>query len=53
MKKKAAKIVNSAILGMDFRTVVVAGKAYVIKPPTIKNWQAQDTGFPILTRVKA
>ena len=36
MKKKAAKIVNSAILGMDFRTVVVAGKAYVIKPPTIK-----------------
>lgn len=32
----AAKIVNSAIIGMDFKTVVIAGKAYTIHPPTIK-----------------
>lgn len=32
----AAKIVNSAIIAMDFRTVVIAGKAYTIYPPTIK-----------------
>lgn len=32
----AAKIVNSAVLGMDFETVIVNGKAYVIMPPTIK-----------------
>lgn len=29
------KIVNSAIIGMDFKVVVVAGRSYVIKPPTI------------------
>lgn len=32
----AAKIVSSSVLGMDFETVVVNGKAYVIMPPTIK-----------------
>lgn len=32
---KASKIVNSSILGKDFETVVVNGKAYVVKPPTI------------------
>lgn len=31
----AAKIVNSAVLGMDFQTAVINGKAYVITPPTI------------------
>ena len=31
----AAKIVASAITGMDFKTVLVNGKAYVIMPPTI------------------
>lgn len=31
----AAKIVNAAVLGKDFETVVVNGKAYVINPPTI------------------
>lgn len=31
----AAKIVNSAVLGMDFETVIVNSKAYVISPPTI------------------
>lgn len=36
MKKKAAKIVNGAILDMDFKTVVISGRAYTIKPPTIK-----------------
>lgn len=35
MKKNAAKIVSSALLGMDFKTVVVNGKAYTITPPTI------------------
>ena len=32
---KASKIVNSSILGKDFETVVVNGKAYVVKSPTI------------------
>lgn len=32
---KGAKIVDSAILGMDMRSVVVNGKAYMIMPPTI------------------
>lgn len=31
----AAKIVSSAVLGKDFETVVVNGKAYIINPPTI------------------
>ena len=31
----AAKIVNAAVLGKDFETVIVNGKAYVINPPTI------------------
>lgn len=31
----AAKIVNSAVLGIDFKTVVVNSKAYIIMPPTI------------------
>lgn len=32
---KGAKIVNAAIAGLDFITVVVSGKAYSIFPPTI------------------
>lgn len=32
---KAAKVVSSAILGMDFETIMVNGKPYVIMPPTI------------------
>lgn len=31
----ASKTVSAAILGNDFRTVLVAGRAYVIMPPTI------------------
>lgn len=34
-ENSAAKIVSSAILGKDFETVVINGKAYIIKPPTI------------------
>lgn len=34
-EKNAAKVVSAAILGLDFRTVIVGGKAYVIHPPTI------------------
>lgn len=34
--KNAARLVSSALLGMDYKTVVVAGNAYVITPPTIK-----------------
>lgn len=33
--ENAAKIVNGAILGMDFKTIVVNGKAYTLYPPTI------------------
>lgn len=36
MEQEGAKIVSSAILGMDFKVVVVAGKSYIISPPTIK-----------------
>ena len=32
---KASKIVSAAVLGKDFETVFVNGKAYVIHPPTI------------------
>lgn len=32
----AAKIVSSAILGMDCKAVVINSKVYVIMPPTIK-----------------
>lgn len=35
MEKNAAKIVSSAVLGMDFRTAVINGKVYMISPPTI------------------
>jgi len=31
----AAKIISDAIIGKDFRTVIIAGKAYTIYPPTI------------------
>lgn len=31
----AAKIVNSAVLGMDFHAVVIGGKSYIIMPLTI------------------
>ena len=29
-RKKAAKVVSSAILGMDFKTIIVNGKVYII-----------------------
>lgn len=35
-KKKASKLVSAAILGLDGETVLVAGRAYYIQPPTIK-----------------
>lgn len=35
-RKSAAKVVSAAILGLDGETVVIAGKAYHILPPTIK-----------------
>ena len=35
-RKSAAKVVSAAILGLDGETVIVAGKAYHILPPTIR-----------------
>ena len=35
-RKNAAKVVSAAIIGFDGETVVVAGRAYHIMPPTIK-----------------
>lgn len=32
---KGAKIVSSAVLGLDMETVLVAGEVYVVTPPTI------------------
>lgn len=34
--KNAAKVVTSAMLGLDMETVLVGGKVYVISAPTIK-----------------
>lgn len=36
MRVNAAKIVSSAILGLDIETIIVNGRTYVIHPPTIK-----------------
>lgn len=36
MEQNAAKIVSSAIIGMDFKVVIVDGKSYMVNPPTIK-----------------
>ena len=36
MEQNAAKIVSSAILGMDFKVAIVNGKSYIVTPPTIK-----------------
>lgn len=36
MEQEGAKIVSSAILGMDFKVVMVNGKSYIVTPPTIK-----------------
>lgn len=36
MEQNATKIVSSAILGMDFKVVIVNGKSYIVTPPTIK-----------------
>ena len=33
---KASKIVSSSILGLDWKTIVVAERVYTIKPPTIE-----------------
>jgi len=33
---QGSKIVSSALLGLDIKTIVVNGKAYVVHPPTIK-----------------
>ena len=35
-KKNATRLVADAILGEDYRTVIVAGKSYCILPPTIE-----------------
>lgn len=35
-KNNAARLVSSAILGIDGETVIIADKAYFIKPPTIR-----------------
>lgn len=32
---QGAKIVSESIIGSDFRTVFVAGKAYTVYPPTV------------------
>ena len=53
MEQNAAKVVSSAILGMDFRIVIVAGRSYIVVPPTIKKlagagyWLSDITGDTI------
>ncbi len=36
MLNEGARIVTSTILGMDFKSVTIAGKLYTIAPPTMK-----------------
>ena len=36
MVNEAAKLVSEALLGLDSKTIFLCGKAYEIKPPTIK-----------------
>lgn len=45
---KAARIVSDAILGMDYRTVVVNGKAYTVNSPTIKVLAGVARHFSVL-----
>ena len=35
---KSVKLVSSAILGLDIKVVIVAGKRYAIQPPTIERF---------------
>ena len=42
---EAAKLVSSAIVGADFEVVEVNGKAYVLKPPTIKRIAGAVSGL--------
>lgn len=35
LRMNAAELINGAILGMDYRTVIVNGKTYAVSPPTI------------------
>ncbi|MCD7722227.1 MAG: hypothetical protein LUI09_08385 [Prevotellaceae bacterium] len=35
-RPNAARIVSEALLGLDFRNVVVAGRVYQIDPPTVR-----------------
>lgn len=34
-KKDGAKMIASAIIGLDYKTVIVNDKAYIMEPPTI------------------
>ena len=36
MEQNGAKIVSSAIVGMDFKVIIVNSRSYIISPPTIK-----------------
>lgn len=36
MEENGARLVSSAMLGLDGKTVMVNGKVYLIKPPTIR-----------------
>lgn len=36
MENQAAEIITDSLLGLDFKTVILAGNGYTIHPPTIK-----------------
>ena len=46
---KAAKLVSDSLTGNDYRTVLIAGKAYSVYPPTIK---IMTRGFSHWSEVK-
>lgn len=43
LSMEASKIVNAAIIGMDFETIVVNSKVYIIQPPTI--WKISGAAY--------
>ena len=43
---KAAKMVAGAMLGLDFRTIIVNGKAYSVSPPTCERLAAASYYLP-------
>ena len=49
MENKGADLVGQAILGKESRTVLIGGRAYFIKPPTIRKIAGAGTALGDIT----